>query len=95
MEVWAKSGQLPACISALALKETGSVPRRGLRKLEMRVAPCWREPSEHSLQVRGLDLGASRDARSPRRNRHRTSTRCRPCPPRWTVPACSRTVGPG
>lgn len=51
-------GILPACVSALAMREeTEAHNRCCLRKLEMRVAPCWRDEqgfkeAEHSsLQV--------------------------------------------
>ena len=57
--VWSKNGNLPACVSALAMREAEeSISNRFcLRKLEMRIAPCWRNDdslreSEHSsLQV--------------------------------------------
>lgn len=58
--LWSKSGNLPACVSALAMRDEleDSISNRCcLRKLEMRIAPCWRnddslrESDHSSLQV--------------------------------------------
>ena len=47
--LWSRSKNLSACISALAIQDeaAGGSQARCLRKLEVRVASCWRQDADH------------------------------------------------
>jgi len=75
--LWSKSRSLSACISALAIKddsEDGQQTHR-LRKLEVRVASCWRSEGCESASLKGsehssLQLSSTQSPSSSARDNH-------------------------
>lgn len=56
--LWLRSRNLPACISALAIQDEATANQSQshcLRKLEVRVASCWRQPSGHRSSLKGSE----------------------------------------
>ena len=57
--LWFRSRNLPACISALAIQdeEATANPSQShcLRKLEVRVASCWRQTTSHGSSLKGSE----------------------------------------
>lgn len=73
-----RGGHLPACASALAIREDDSTSNRCLRKLEMRIAPCWRGDSLRDSEHSSLQVSSTQSPSTEEYERHSDENRRTP-----------------